>query len=129
MLSDTYAVTIGRKLRFAVQQPGSADAAEWRRRAQSAESQGYSALYLPDHFSDQLAPIAALMSAADATSSLRVGSLVFDNDYRHPVVVAKEAATLDVLSGGRLDFGLGARRMRSDYGRFGVPHDSAGTRI
>ncbi len=100
MLSDTYAVTIGRKLRFAVQQHGSADAAEWRRRAQSAESQGYSALYLPDHFSDQLAPIAALISAADATSSLRVGSLVFDNDYRHPVVLAKEAATLDMLSGG-----------------------------
>ena len=129
MLSDTYAVTIGRKLRFAVQQHGSADAAEWRRRAQSAESQGYSALYLPDHFSDQLAPIAALISAADATSSLRVGSLVFDNDYRHPVVLAKEAATLDVLSGGRLDFGLGAGWMRSDYDRSGIPHDSAGTRI
>ena len=122
-------MTVRRKLRFAVQQHGSADAAEWRRRAQSAESQGYSALYLPDHFSDQLAPIAALMAAADATSELRVGSLVFDNDYRHPVVLAKEAATLDVLSAGRLDFGLGAGWMRSDYDKSGIPHDTAGTRI
>lgn len=90
---------------------------------------GYAALYLPDHFSDQPGPIAALMAAADATSTLRVGSLVFDNDYRHPVVLAKETATLDVLSEGRLDFGLGAGWMRSDYDKSGIPHESAGTRI
>jgi probable F420-dependent oxidoreductase len=118
-----------RKLRFAVQEHGVATAAEWRERARRAEGLGYSALYLPDHFSEQLGPIAALMAAAAATSTLRVGSLVFDNDYRHPVVLAKEAATLDVLSEGRLDFGLGAGWMRSDYDRSGIPHDSAGTRI
>ena len=90
---------------------------------------GYSTLSLPDHFGDQLGPIAALMSAADATTTLRVGSLVFDNDYRHPVVLAKEAATLDLLSDGRLDFGLGAGWMASDYEQAGIPFDPPGLRI
>jgi probable F420-dependent oxidoreductase len=84
---------------------------------------------MPDHFGDQLAPIAALMSAADATTKLRIGSLVFDNDYRHPVVLAKEAATLDLLSEGRLDFGLGAGWMTSDYEQSGIPLDPPGVRI
>jgi probable F420-dependent oxidoreductase len=93
------------------------------------ETLGYKTLYLPDHFGDQLSPIAALMSAADATTSLRVGSLVFDNDYRHPVVLAKEAATLDLLSEGRLDFGLGAGWQVSDYEQTGIPFDPPGLRI
>jgi len=90
---------------------------------------GYSTIYMPDHFGDQLGPIAALMSAADATTKLRIGSLVFDNDYRHPVVLAKEAATLDLLSDGRFDFGIGAGWMVSDYEGAGIPYDSAGVRI
>ena len=90
---------------------------------------GYTALYLPDHFGDQPGPIAALMAAADATTRLRIGSLVFDNDYRHPVVLAKEAATLDLLSDGRLDLGLGAGWLVSDYEQAGIPYDSAGIRI
>jgi probable F420-dependent oxidoreductase len=118
-----------RAFRFAVQEHGTGTAAEWRGVARSAEAIGYSALYLPDHFSDQHGPIAALMAAAGATTTLRVGSLVFDNDYRHPVVLAKEAASLDVLSDGRLDFGLGAGWQRSDYERSGIPFDSPGTRI
>jgi probable F420-dependent oxidoreductase len=69
------------------------------------------------------------MAAADATTKLRVGALVFDNDYRHPVVLAKEAATLDILSEGRFDLGLGAGWMTSDYEQAGMPYDSAGTRI
>jgi probable F420-dependent oxidoreductase len=69
------------------------------------------------------------MSAADATTKLRIGSLVFDNDYRHPVVLAKEAATLDLLSDGRLEFGLGAGWMTSDYEQTGIPLDPPGTRI
>src|SRR5258708_4052639 len=84
---------------------------------------------MPDHFGDQLAPIAALMSAADATTKLRICSLVFDNDYRHPVVMAKEAATLDLLSDGRLDFGLGAGWMTTDYEQSGIPLDPPGVRI
>ena len=82
---------------------------------------------MPDHFGDQLAPVPALMAAADATSTLRLGTLVFDNDYRHPVVLAKEAATLDLLSGGRLELGLGAGWMRSDYEESGIAYDAPGS--
>lgn len=106
-----------------------ASGAEWRDRARLLESLGYSTVYLPDHFGDQLGPIAGLMAAAGATSKLRIGSLVFDNDYRHPVVLAKEAATLDLLSDGRLDFGLGAGWLASDYEQTGIPLDPPGTRI
>jgi probable F420-dependent oxidoreductase len=112
-----------------VQEHGAPNARAWREKARLVESLGYSTLYVPDHFTDQLGPIAALMSAADATTRLRVGSLVFDNDYRHPVVVAKEAATIDVLSDGRLDLGLGAGWMASDYEHAGIPYDSVGVRI
>jgi alkanesulfonate monooxygenase SsuD/methylene tetrahydromethanopterin reductase-like flavin-dependent oxidoreductase (luciferase family) len=106
-----------RPFRFGVQEHGAATAKVWRDRARKIESLGYSTLYLPDHFGDQMGPIAALMSAADATSVLRVGSLVFDNDYRHPVVLAKEAATLDLLSDGRFDLGMGAGWRATTSGR------------
>jgi probable F420-dependent oxidoreductase len=118
-----------RAFRFGVQEHRAPSAAAWREKAQLVESLGYSTLYIPDHFGDQLGPVAALMSAADATTRLRIGSLVFDNDYRHPVVLAKEAATLDLLSDGRLDFGLGAGWMASDYEQSGIPFDTPGVRI
>ena len=82
---------------------------------------GYSALTVSDHLDDQYAITPAIMAAADATTKLRVGSLVFDNDYRHPVVLAKEAATIDLLSGGRVEFGLGAGWMTTDYEQAGIP--------
>ena len=72
---------------------------EWAALARKAEDLGYSTLFMPDHFGDQLAPVPALMAAADATTDLHVGALVFDNDYKHPVVLAKEMATIDILSG------------------------------
>jgi len=122
-------VSSARPFRFGIQEHRASSAKEWREKARQVEALGYSALYLPDHFGDQLAPIAALMAAADATTRLRVGSLVFDNDYRHPAVLAKEAATLDLLSDGRFDLGLGAGWMASDYQQAGMPYDSAGTRI
>ncbi|GAC1678612.1 MAG: LLM class F420-dependent oxidoreductase [Candidatus Dormibacteraceae bacterium] len=118
-----------RPFRFSVTERRASSAKEWREKARLVESLGYSTLNMPDHFGDQLAPIAALMSAADATSKLRICSLVFDNDYRHPVVLAKEAATLDLLSDGRLDFGLGAGWMTSDYEQTGIPLDPPGVRI
>jgi probable F420-dependent oxidoreductase len=118
-----------RAFRFGVQEHRAPSAAAWREKARLVESLGYSTLYIPDHFGDQLGPLAALMSAADATNKLRIGSLVFDNDYRHPVVLAKEAATLDLLSDGRLDFGLGAGWMASDYEQSGIPFDTPGVRI
>jgi probable F420-dependent oxidoreductase len=118
-----------RPFRFGVQEHSAPSAEAWRDTARLVESLGYKALYLPDHFGHQLGPIAALMAAADATTTLRVGSLVFDNDYRHPVVLAKEVATLDLLSGGRFDLGLGAGWMALDYERSGIPLDSPGVRI
>jgi probable F420-dependent oxidoreductase len=118
-----------RPFRFGVQEHRAPSAKAWKDKARQVEALGFAALYLPDHFSDQLGPIAALMAAADATTRLRVGSLVFDNDYRHPVVLAKEAATLDLLSDGRFDLGLGAGWMASDYEQAGIPYDSPATRI
>ncbi len=112
-----------------MQEHRTGSAKEWKEKARRIESIGYSAFYMPDHFDDQLAPIAALMAAADATTKVRIGSLVFDNDYRHPVVLAKEAATLDLLSDGRLDLGLGAGWMKSDYDQSGIQYDSPGRRI
>ncbi len=115
--------------RFGVQEHFAPSGKAWRDRARLVESLGYELLYLPDHFGEQLAPIAALMSAADATTTLRVGSLVFDNDYRHPVVLAKEVATMDLLSDGRFDLGLGAGWLAQDYEQAGMPYDSPGVRI
>ena len=86
-------------------------------------------LLMPDHFGDQLAPVPALMAAAAATTSLRVGALVFGNDYRHPVVLAKEAATLDVLCDGRFELSLGAGWMRTDYDQSGMTYDHPAVRV
>lgn len=116
--------------RFGVQASGPVGSrGEWLDLARRVEGLGYSVLTLPDHFDDQLAPTVALMAAADATTTLRVGTLVWCNDYRHPVVLAKEAATLDLLSDGRLELGLGAGWMRSDYDQAGLAYDRPGVRI
>ena len=104
-------------------------AAHWREVARRAESLGYDTLLMPDHITDQLAPVAALTAAADATTTLRVGSFVFDNDYRNPVMLAKEATTLDLLSGGRLEFGLGAGWSMRDYEQLGIPYDAPKVRV
>ena len=92
-----------RPFRFGVQASRMESAKTWNDFARHVESLGYSVLTMPDHFSDQLAPVPALMAAADATTTLRVGALVWDNDYRHPAMLAKELATIDVLSDGRLE--------------------------
>ncbi|MFZ4519676.1 MAG: TIGR03621 family F420-dependent LLM class oxidoreductase [Microthrixaceae bacterium] len=97
--------------------------------ARRAEDVGVAVLTVADHLDDELAPVAALMAAADATTELRVGSLVFANDYRHPALLAKEAATIDRLSGGRLEFGLGAGWMATDYESAGIPLDTPSVRI
>jgi probable F420-dependent oxidoreductase len=102
---------------------------EWIETAKKAEDLGYSTLLMPDHFGDQLSPIAALSTAAAVTETLRVGTLVFANDFRHPAVLAKDTATLDLLSDGRLEVGVGAGWMTEDYSWTGVAHDRAGVRI
>ncbi|HUQ38669.1 MAG TPA: TIGR03621 family F420-dependent LLM class oxidoreductase [Acidimicrobiales bacterium] len=115
--------------RFAVQTSSAPDAKAWRERARQIEGLGYSTLYIPDHFGDQWGPLVALTIAAEATSTLNVGSLVFDNDYRHPVVLAKEIATLDLASEGRVEFGIGAGWMTSDYDESGITLDKPSVRI
>lgn len=118
-----------RGFRFGVQVSKETSAKGWAELARRTEAAGYEVLTMPDHFTDQLAPIPALMAAASATSTLRVGALVFDNDYKHPVVLAKELATIDLLSEGRLEIGLGAGWMISDYEEAGMPYDSPKVRI
>lgn len=118
-----------RPFRFGVSVHGSRSRADWRGIARQAEALGYSMLLLPDHLGDQLSPIPALVAAADATTTLRVGSLVFDNDFRHPVMLARAAATLDVLSDGRLELGLGAGWLKPEYEQAGIPFERAGGRI
>lgn len=118
-----------RRFRFGVQLSTATSADEWATLARRAEELGYSTVFMPDHFGEQLAPVPALMAAADATNDLRIGTLVFANDYKHPVVLAKEVATLDLLSGGRFEFGIGAGWMNTDYEQSGIEHDRAGIRI
>ena len=126
---DTTTRPAVRPFRFGVQVNRADTAAAWRDLARRVEADGYDVLTMPDHFTEQLAPVPALMAAADATTTLRVGALVWDNDYRHPVVLAKELATLDLLSQGRLELGLGAGWMISDYEQAGMAYDSPGVRI
>jgi len=133
---------MARPFRFAVQSFSAPDAKTWRERARRVEALGYSTLHLADHFLgpgpalaatahplQELAAMPAMAVAAEATETLRIGCRVFCNDYRHPVVLAKEAATLDLLSGGRLELGLGAGWLRNEYEAAGMPFDSAGLRI
>lgn len=116
-------------IRFGVQLSHAPDGESWASLARRAEELGYSTLFVPDHFEDQFGPLVALTAAATATTTLRVGALVLDNDYRHPVPLAKELATLDVVSGGRLELGIGAGWMRTDYDRAGMPYDAPKVRV
>ena len=120
-----------RKFRFAAQlgKAPEGTARSWADQARRAEALGYSTLFMPDHFGDQLAPVPALAAVAAATTTLRMGSLVFGNDYRHPVNLAKEAATLDVLSDGRFELSLGAGWMKTDYEEAGITYDTPKVRV
>jgi len=102
--------------------------------ARRAEGAGFATFLLRDHFvaepfGHQLAPLAALATAAAATATLRVGSFVLCNDYRHPVLLAKEVATLDLVSGGRFELGLGAGFSRPEYEAAGLSYDPPGVRV
>jgi probable F420-dependent oxidoreductase len=107
---------------------GAASREGWRTKARRIEDAGYATLVIPDHFACQFSPIPALLSAADATSVLRVGSFVFDNDFRHPATLAKDVATLDILSEGRFELGMGAGWYRREYEQVGIPFDPLQTR-
>lgn len=122
-------MTHPRPFRFGVMAAKAGSSSEWLDTARKAEDLGYSSLLMPDHFGDQLSPVAALSTAAAVTSTLRVGTLVFANDFRHPALLAKETATIDLLSDGRLEVGVGAGWMTDDYSWTGIAHDRAGIRI
>ncbi len=95
-----------------------------------AEDLGYSSLTVTDHVSQpRLAPIATLAAMAAIDSSLWLTSTVFGNDYRHPAILASEAATIDIISNGRLELGIGTGYLASDYEQTGIAFDQAGTRV
>lgn len=120
---------MNKPFRFSLTATGVNDPDEFLDLCRKAEDLGFSAVSMADHLDDQLAPLIALTGAAAATSQLRLLSLVLANDYRHPAVLAKEVTTLDQLSGGRLELGIGAGWMRSDYDQAGIDYDRPGIRI
>jgi probable F420-dependent oxidoreductase len=115
--------------RFGVSARETDSAADWIERARRAEQLGYSTFLVADHLVSMPSPFTALAVAAVATSHIKVGTFVLNNDFRHPVIVAREAATLDMLSGGRFELGLGAGHMRSEYEEIGLPYDAAAVRV
>jgi len=127
-------MTRSHRFRFGLLGESVRSATELMETARRAEGAGFATFLLRDHFIEepfghQLAPLAALATVAAATERLRVGSLVLCNDYRHPVLLAKEVATLDVLSGGRFELGLGAGFSRPEYEAAGLPFEPPGVRV
>ncbi len=122
-------MTAARPFRFGVNVWGAASRSEWVDKARKVEALGYAVLTVPDHLGQFFAPIPALLSAAAATTRLRVGTNVLNNDFRHPVVLAREAATADVLTDGRLQLGLGAGHMKAEYDEAGLRFEAGATRV
>ncbi|MHB1139068.1 MAG: TIGR03621 family F420-dependent LLM class oxidoreductase [Microthrixaceae bacterium] len=118
-----------RRLRFAVELHGPLDGMSWADSVRWVEDAGYSTLFVPDHFDEGLGPIAAMATAAAVSTELQIGSLVLAADFRHPVVLARELATIDLLSGGRLEMGIGAGWKQTDYTSSGIPMDSPKVRV
>lgn len=101
----------------------------WADTARELEALGYSSIALTDHFDAQHAPIPVAAAVTAATSSLVAATMMLANDFRHPLVLAKELATLDLMSEGRIELGIGAGWKLTDYRRSGIAHDPAGVRI
>ena len=120
---------MSRPFRFGFSLDGLDGPDEIAARVRRAEDMGYSAVVMTDHFDDRHGPLVAMTAVALATTSLRVGTMVLANDYRHPAVLAKELASLDQVSGGRLEIGIGAGWMASDYEQAGLQFDRPGVRI
>jgi probable F420-dependent oxidoreductase len=115
--------------RFGVVTGGHPSRSAWIALAQRVEELGYSSLLLPDVLGTPLATMTAMAVAATATTKLRVGSYVFVNDYRNPALLAREIATLDLLSGGRVELGLGAGNWQQEFQQIGIPFDRPGVRV
>ena len=117
------------QFRFAAELHRPFDDRSWADSVRELEALGYSTMFVPDHFSEGFGPIAAMATAAAATTTLNVGSLVLDCDFRHPAVLARELSTIDQLSEGRLEIGLGAGWKRLDYDQSGIPMDPPKVRV
>jgi probable F420-dependent oxidoreductase len=118
-----------RPFRFGVQLWTATSRAGWRDKVRKVEDLGYDTVVVADHIGDGVAPLQGLTAAADASDKLRLGTLVLDNDFRHPVVLAREVAALDVLSEGRFELGLGAGWLGRDYERLGLSFDAPSVRV
>ncbi len=118
-----------RPFRFGLSARSPVSRAAWQRTARQAEAIGFDTLLVADHLVDMLPPLVSLASAAEATERLRVGTLVVNNDFRHPVVLAREAAALGMLTEGRFELGLGAGHMKPEYDQAGIRFDRAGVRV
>src|SRR2546421_8288000 len=97
--------------------------------ARELEDLGFSTVFVPDHFDEGIGPFTAMATAAAATTTLNVGALVLDCDFRHPAVAARELASIDLLSEGRLEIGLGAGWKRLDYDHSGIAMDPPKVRV
>ena len=119
-----------RPFRFGVSIWGAASREDWRVKARRAEAAGFDTVLIADHLVDGMfSSLSALVVAAEATERLRVGTLVLNNDFRHPVLVAREAAVVDLLTDGRLELGIGAGHMKSEYDQVGIPFDPPAVRV
>jgi probable F420-dependent oxidoreductase len=120
-----------RPFRFGVVAASARSADEWADKARRAESLGYATLVMPDNLQFTLAPLPALAAAAAVTRTLRLGTYVLPNDFRSPVILAKDVASLDLLSGGRIELGLGAGRPEAEAENrmLGLPFDSGAVRV
>ena len=115
--------------RFGVQSRSAGPRGPWLETVRRVEALGYDTLMWPDHFVRGFEPVAAMAAAAIATERLRLSGFVFDNDFRHPVVLAMSAGSIDILSDGRLELGIGAGWLKEEYDLSGIPFDPPGVRI
>lgn len=118
-----------KRIQFGVEMMGPYEGLTWAASARELETLGYATLFVPDHFDEGLGPLTAMATAAAATTRLRVASAVLAADFRHPAVVARELASIDRLSGGRLEVGIGAGYRVPDYGSSGIRMDPPGLRV
>src|SRR5262249_49174632 len=120
-----------RPFRFGVVAAQARSGEEWVAKARRAEALGYAAFLKPDTLSPTLRPLPALAAAAAATHSIRLGTYVLANDFRSPVLLARECAAIDFLSDGRFELGLGAGRPDSEHENriLGIPFASGGVRV
>ncbi len=118
-----------RPFRFGVSTSSAGSPEEWRDRAIRAEELGYDTFHVADHLVSHYAPFVALAFAAEATKRITLGTFVINNDFRHPVLLAREAATLHALSGGRFELGIGAGHSKDEYDEAGIPFDEGPVRV